>query len=148
MMEVPSLFFQLDALLPRIDFLSVGSNDLMQFIFAADRGNAQVASRFDPLSAPALRALKMIADACLKRGKPFTLCGEMAAKPLEAMTLIALGFRSLSLSPAMIGPVKAMVLATDARKVGTLVDRFLDDGNADSLRPELALLAETEGVPV
>lgn len=146
MVEVPSLLLSLDEIVERADFLSVGSNDLMQFIFAADRGNAQVASRFDPLSAPALRALKMIADACLKRGKPFTLCGEMAAKPLEAMTLIALGFRSLSLSPAMIGPVKAMVLALNVGDAEKVIAPFVT-GTASS-REKLRAFAQEAGIPV
>ncbi len=147
MLEVPSLLFALDEILERADFLSVGSNDLVQFLFAADRGNAQVAKRFDALSAPGLRALKMIADACKKHGKPFTLCGELAAKPLEAMALIALGFRSLSLSPAMIGPVKAMVLALDAAGAEKALLPALS-GEGTSAREKLRVFAADTGVPV
>jgi phosphotransferase system enzyme I (PtsP) len=147
MLEVPSLLFALDEILERADFLSVGSNDLVQFLFAADRGNAQVANRFDALSAPGLRALKMIVDACRKHGKPFTLCGELAAKPLEAMALIALGFRSLSLSPAMIGPVKAMVLALDAAGAEKALLPALNGGGA-SAREKLRAFAAETGVPV
>jgi phosphotransferase system enzyme I (PtsP) len=146
MLEVPSLLFALDDLLERADFLSVGSNDLVQFLFAADRGNAQVANRFDPLSPPALRVLKLIADACKKHGKPFTLCGELAAKPLEAMTLIALGFRSLSLSPAMIGPVKAMILALDAAAAEKAVLPLLS--SASATREKLRAFASEAGIPV
>jgi phosphotransferase system enzyme I (PtsP) len=146
MLEVPSLLFALDDLLERADFLSVGSNDLVQFLFAADRGNAQVANRFDPLSPPALRVLKLIADACKKHGKPFTLCGELAAKPLEAMTLIALGFRSLSLSPAMIGPVKAMILALDAAAAEKAVLPLLS--SASATRDKLRAFASEAGIPV
>jgi len=146
MLEVPSLLFALDDLLERADFLSVGSNDLVQFLFAADRGNAQVANRFDPLSPPALRVLKLIADTCKKHGKPFTLCGELAAKPLEAMTLIALGFRSLSLSPAMIGPVKAMVLALDAAEAEKAVLPLLQAGASG--REKLRAFAAEAGIPV
>jgi phosphotransferase system enzyme I (PtsP) len=146
MLEVPSLLFALDDLLERVDFLSVGSNDLVQFLFAADRGNAQVANRFDPLSPPALRVLKLIADTCKKHDKPFTLCGELAAKPLEAMTLIALGFRSLSLSPAMIGPVKAMVLALDASEAEKAVLPLLQAGGSG--REKLQAFAAAAGIPV
>jgi phosphotransferase system enzyme I (PtsP) len=124
----------------------VGSNDLVQFLFAADRGNAQVANRFDPLSPPALRVLKLIADTCKKHDKPFTLCGELAAKPLEAMTLIALGFRSLSLSPAMIGPVKAMVLALDASEAEKAVLPLLQAGGSG--REKLQAFAAAAGIPV
>src|SRR6202048_1724030 len=91
MVEVPSLLYQLDELLERVDFLSVGSNDLAQFLFAADRGNPRVNTRFDELSIPMLRALKDIADRSRSHGKPATLCGEMASKPLGALALIALG---------------------------------------------------------
>jgi phosphotransferase system enzyme I (PtsP) len=146
MLEVPSLLFALDDILERADFLSVGSNDLIQFLFAADRGNAQVANRFDPLSPPSLRVLKMIADTCKKHGKPFTLCGELAAKPLEAMALIALGFRSLSLSPAMIGPVKAMVLALDAGAAEKAIAPLLNGGATG--REKLRAFAQETGVPV
>src|SRR5947207_10480192 len=103
MVEVPSLLYQLDELLERADFLSVGSNDLVQFLYAADRGNSLVASRFDPISAPVLRALKDIADKAQAHGKPVTLCGEMASKPLGALALIALGYRSLSVTASAVG---------------------------------------------
>jgi len=146
MLEVPSLLFALDDILERADFLSVGSNDLVQFLFAADRGNAQVANRFDPLSPPGLRVLKMIADTCKKHSKPFTLCGELAAKPLEAMALIALGFRSLSLSPAMIGPVKAMVLALNAGDAEKAILPLMKGGSAG--REKLRAFAVETGVPV
>ena len=88
MVEVPSLLFQLDELIPRVDFLSVGSNDLVQFLYAADRGNRRVADRFDPISAPVLRALKTIVDKGRAAGKPVTLCGELASKPIGALALV------------------------------------------------------------
>ena len=106
MIEAPSLLWHLDALLPLTDFVSVGTNDLMQYLFAADRGNPRVADRYDPLSPPALRALKAIQDACAETGTPVSVCGEMAGRPLEAFALVALGFERLSMPPAGIGPVK------------------------------------------
>ncbi|RVC08610.1 phosphoenolpyruvate--protein phosphotransferase, partial [Mesorhizobium sp. M7A.F.Ca.AU.001.01.1.1] len=109
MLEVPSLLFQLDELMKAVDFVSVGSNDLFQFVMAVDRGNTQLANRFDTLSAPFLRVLKQIADAGVRNHTPVTLCGELAGKPISAMALIGLGFRSISMSPASIGPVKAML---------------------------------------
>jgi phosphotransferase system enzyme I (PtsP) len=116
MLEVPSLLFQLDELLERVDFLSVGSNDLMQFLYAADRGNNRVSNLFDPLSAPVLRVLKDIAEKAAKHGKPVALCGELASQPIGAMALAILGYRSLSLSPSAVGPVKAMLLDLDCKK--------------------------------
>ncbi|MGA8651659.1 MAG: phosphoenolpyruvate--protein phosphotransferase [Xanthobacteraceae bacterium] len=116
MVEVPSLLYQLDELLEQVDFLSVGSNDLVQFLYAVDRGNPRVSTRFDPLSAPVLRALKDIADKSRAYGKPVTVCGELASQPIGALALTALGYRSLSLAPSAVGPVKAMLLDLDARQ--------------------------------
>jgi phosphotransferase system enzyme I (PtsP) len=109
MFEVPSLAWQLPALLARVDFLSVGSNDLRQFLFASDRGNPRLAERYDVLSAPMLNLLASLVREADARGVPIGLCGEMAGHPLEAMALIGLGFRNLSLPPSAIGPVKLMI---------------------------------------
>ncbi len=149
MVEVPSILFQLDELLERVDFLSVGSNDLMQFFYAVDRGNARVSDRFDPLSAPVLRALKSIADKGRAHGKPVSLCGELASQPLGALALIGLGYRILSLVPSAVGPVKAMILELDARKAEELVCTLIAKPlGAASLRDKLAAFAEAEGLPV
>ncbi len=149
MVEVPALLWQLDELCARVDFLSVGTNDLEQYMFAADRDNKRVAGRFDTLSAPFLRALKIIIDAAQKTQTPLTLCGEMGGKPIEALALLGLGFRGLSMSPASIGPVKAMILATDlaasARFVAGLVERH--DG-PHSVRDELYKFAKANAIPV
>jgi phosphotransferase system enzyme I (PtsP) len=121
MVEVPSLLYQLDELLERVDFLSVGTNDLVQFLYAIDRGNPRVSGRFDPLSAPVLRALKEIADKSRQHGKPVTLCGELASQPIGALALVALGYRSLSLTPSAVGPVKAMLLDLDCDKTAAFL---------------------------
>jgi phosphotransferase system enzyme I (PtsP) len=148
MVEVPALLWQLDGLFKVADFVSVGSNDLLQFMTASDRGNMLVATRFDPLSRPFLRALRSIVKAGGAANVPVTLCGEMAGNPLAAMALIGLGYRSLSMSAAAIGPVKAMALALDAGKLAAELDRALDEGNGeDGLRARLAAFAEAEGVP-
>ncbi len=147
MVEVPSLLFQLDELLERADFLSVGSNDLVQFLYAADRGNSLVAGRFDPISAPVLRALKDIADKGHAHGKPVTLCGELASKPLGALALVALGYRSLSLTASAIGPVKALLLELDAGKATSVVLPLLDSpSKGASLREKLEAFASAEGL--
>jgi phosphotransferase system enzyme I (PtsP) len=147
MVEVPSLLFQLDELLERVDFLSVGSNDLMQFLYAADRGNTRVSARFDPLSAPVLRVLKDIVDKGRKHGKPVALCGEMASKPVGALALVILGYRSLSLSPMAVGPVKAMLLDLDCRKGEQAILPLLEKpvGNV-SIREQLEKFAAAEGL--
>ena len=100
MIEVPAMLMQLDAIFKRADFASVGSNDLIQFLYAADRNNPRLAKRYDPLSPPVLGALAQIVDAAERHGRPVTLCGELAGKPLEAMALIGVGFRSISMAAA------------------------------------------------
>jgi len=147
MIEVPSVLFELDELLQRVDFVSVGSNDLTQFLFAADRSNPRVASRFDSLSVASLRALKQLARACRKHGVALTLCGEMAGRPVEAMCLIGLGFRTLSMAPASIGPVKTMIRSLNAEAITLLLDRLLV-GRSGSLRSELEAFAAEHGVEI
>jgi phosphotransferase system enzyme I (PtsP) len=124
MLEVPALMWQLDLLLKRVDFLSVGSNDLLQFLFASDRGSARIGDRYDCLSPPVLAFLKELVTRCAAARVPVTLCGEMAGRPLEAMTLLGLGFRSISMPPASIGPVKAMIRSLDTRRLARLLDRL------------------------
>jgi phosphotransferase system, enzyme I, PtsP len=149
MLEVPSLLFQLDELLDRVDFLSVGSNDLLQFFYAADRGNKRVADRFDPLSAPMLRALREIARKAATHGKPVTLCGELASKPIGALALIALGYRALSLAPSAVGPVKAMLLDLDAGKAAALLDSLIDAPTGSvPVRERLKAFATEQGLQI
>ena len=149
MLEVPSLLFQLDELLERVDFLSVGSNDLMQFLYAADRGNTRVSQRFDPLSAPVLRALKEIADKAAKHGKPVALCGELASQPLGALALAILGYRAMSLSPSAVGPVKAMLLQLDCKKgADALLPALAKPIGSVSIRQTLEDFATAEGLPL
>ncbi len=147
MIEVPSLLFELDKLLPKVDFVSIGSNDLMQFLFAADRTNARVGSRYDSLTLAPMRVLAELVKACRKHKTSLTLCGEMAGRPLEAMALIGLGFRSLSMAPASIGPVKSMILALDTPRATRIVNAFLEDGKG-SLRMELQQFAEQSGIEI
>ncbi|GAC1334660.1 MAG: phosphoenolpyruvate--protein phosphotransferase [Beijerinckiaceae bacterium] len=149
MIEVPSLLFELDAICAKADFLSVGSNDLTQYLFAADRDNKRVADRFDVLSASCLRALATIAGAGHAAGKPVTLCGEMGGKPLEALALAAIGYRSLSMSPASIGPVKAALLAADLAETEAFLAPLVGahDG-VHSLRRPLRDFAKRSGIPI
>jgi phosphotransferase system enzyme I (PtsP) len=147
MVEVPSLLFQLDALIPRVDFLSVGSNDLVQFLFAADRGNRRVADRFDPLSAPVLRALMSIVDKAKAGGKPVALCGELASKPIGALALVGIGFRAMSLTPSALGAVKAMLLDLNAAKAEALLRPLVEKPPTDcTIRSKLEEFAAAEGL--
>lgn len=147
MVETPSLLFHLDALLPQVDFISVGANDLMQYLFAADRGNPRVADRYDILSPPALRALKTIGDAAAESGTPVSVCGEQAGRPLEAFALLALGFERLSMPPAGVGPIKRMVLSTDRDAAARGVAKLLQS-SAGSVRGEVETLARKLNVAV
>jgi phosphotransferase system enzyme I (PtsP) len=140
MIEAPSLIWHLDALLPMTDFVSVGTNDLMQYMFAADRGNPRVADRYDTLSPPALRALKAIREACTETGTPVSVCGEMAGRPLEAFALVGLGYEALSMPPSGIGPVKQMVLSCDREAARRGVEGLLK-GSGGSVRNEIETLA-------
>jgi phosphotransferase system enzyme I (PtsP) len=149
MVEVPSLLYQLDELLERVDFLSVGSNDLVQFLYAVDRGNPRVSNRFDPLSAPVLRALKDIADKCRAHGKPVTLCGELASQPLGALALAAIGYRSLSLTPSAMGPIKAMLLELDCRKAAAFLCPLMErTTGGPPIRAELQKFATAGGLQI
>lgn len=147
MLEVPSLYFQLPELLERVDFLSVGSNDLVQFLFACDRGNPRVSNRYDVLSPPVLRFLRDVVARSAEAGVPVSLCGEMAGEPLEAMALIGLGFRSLSMPPQAIGAVRHMVRTLDTAALEATMEsvyRSSDHSVREFLR-EFALSAGVGG---
>lgn len=113
MVEVPSALLDIEGLAEAADFLSVGSNDLLQFLFAADRSGERTATRYDPLSGLFLESMRRIAMAGRSAGIDVSVCGEMAGRPLEALTLVALGYRSLSMSAVSVGPVKEAILSTD-----------------------------------
>ncbi len=140
MVEAPSLLWHLDALLPLTDFISVGTNDLFQYMFAADRTNPRVSDRYDPLSPPALKALDTIQRAAAESGTPVSVCGEMAGRPLEAFVLIALGFQRLSMPPAGVGPVKRMILSCDRESARRGITNLLSSSNG-SIRNEIESLA-------
>jgi len=149
MVEVPSLLYQLDELLERVDFLSVGSNDLVQFLYAVDRGNPRVSGRFDPLSAPVLRALKDIVDKGNQHKKPVTLCGELASQPIGALALLAIGYRSFSLAPSAVGPVKAMLLDLDCRKASAFLRPLIEKANGSiPIRTQLEKYAADSGLQI
>ncbi len=145
MLEVPSLTWQLDPLLPIIDFISVGSNDLVQFFFACDRGNARLAGRYDPLSPAMLNFLRHLVRKARDHEVDLSLCGEMAGDPLEAMALIGLGFRTISMPPSKIGPVKVMVRSLHVGELEKVMEQLLDLPD-HSVRPFLKSFAHDHGV--
>ena len=145
MLEVPALVWQLDRLLPQLDFLSIGTNDLMQFFFASDRGNPMTGDRYDILSLPSLRLLSHVREMCDKYEVPVSLCGELGGRPLEAMTLLGLGFRSFSVPSASVGPVKRMVRSANCERLETAVGEALAS-SSDDLREQLKTIADAHGV--
>jgi phosphotransferase system enzyme I (PtsP) len=147
MLEVPSLAETLDILLPRVDFLSIGTNDLTQFLFAADRADPRLAERYDWLSPAILRFLRRVATEAKQAGVPVRVCGEMAGRPLEAMALIGIGIDSFSITPAAVGPVKAMVRSIDAAAVRSKVEALLAKPPA-KLRKSLLDWAKRHGAAI
>jgi len=145
MLEVPSLMFQLDSLLKEIDFLSVGSNDLFQFLYAVDRGNPRISGRYDTLSPPMLNGLKLVVDKCNAAGVTLSLCGEMGGRPLDAMALVGLGFRKLSMSASSIGPVKMMVRSLTLSQLENFM-RNQSGKSHHSLRPVLRQFAKDRDI--
>jgi len=145
MMEVPALAFQLDALLPLVDFISIGSNDLTQFLFAVDRNNPRICDRYDPLSPAMLNFLRWVAGRCAEAGVAMSVCGEMAGRPLEAMALIGLGVRILSVASPSVGPVKAMIRSLNVEGVAAYLGGLLTSP-AHSLRDKLKDYALDHGV--
>jgi phosphotransferase system, enzyme I, PtsP len=145
MIEIPSLIWQLDQLLPLVDFASIGSNDLVQFLFASDRGNPKLSGRYDPLSPSALGAMRIIVEKGKQHAKKVTLCGELGGRPLEAMGLVGIGMTSMSMVPSGIGPVKSMIRTLNQQKLWAFMEPLLCS-SAHSLRGDLMEFAGRNGV--
>ena len=149
MLEVPALLFQLPGLLAEADFISVGTNDLMQFLFAADRGAPRLAGRYDVLSAPVLELLEGVAAACAEEDVGFSICGEAAGRPLDALAFAAIGVRTLSMAGASILPVKAMLASVDLNELRPVLRELRRAGAAGiSLREPLAAWAREHDLPI
>jgi phosphotransferase system enzyme I (PtsP) len=147
MLEVPALAFMLPQILRSADFVSIGSNDLLQFVFAVDRTNPRVARRYDALSPAVMTLVRQIVRSAAEANGEVSLCGEMAGKPLEAMALIGAGLRSLSMQPANIAPVKMMIRSLDAGEITDFIDRQC--GRSDhSLRTRLSAFAAERGIVI
>ncbi len=153
MLEVPALMWQLPALVEQADFISIGSNDLMQFLFAADRGTPALANRYDVLSQPVFDLLEQVVSAARAarggKGISVSLCGEAAGRPLEAMTLVGLGVTNLSMPASGILPVKAALARLDLESFRSVLASIRRAGtNASSLREPIATWARENGLPV
>lgn len=149
MIEVPSLLWELDQVLPEADFVSIGSNDLVMFLTAADRGNKRVAKSYDPIALPRLRALKHIVDMAKRYNVPLTMCGELAGRTVEALALLSIGMTKLSMSPPSIGPIKEMILGTELTPIRNSVSAALLEGaNGPSIRELLLDWAGRQGLVI
>ena len=147
MLEVPALAETLDILLPKVDFLSIGTNDLTQFLFAADRSHPKLAERYDWLSPAILRFLRRVVREAQAHKVPVGVCGEMGGRTLEAMALIGIGVRRLSITPVAVGPIKAMIRSLDRSKLMPAVEAMLANPPAD-MRAALSGWAQENGVVV
>ena len=147
MLEVPALAEMLDLLLPKIDFLSIGTNDLTQFLFAADRADPRLAERYDWLSPAILRFIRRVVLACDEHDVDLTVCGEMGGRTLEAMALIGIGLKRLSITPAAVGAIKAMVRSLDAAAITDEMAMILASPTG-SIRERLTAWAQSQGVEI
>ena len=134
MLETPSLAFAPDAFFEEVDFISVGGNDLKQFFYAADRENERVRKRYDTLNPAFLTFLKSIADRCAKYDTPLSFCGEDAGRPIEALCFAAIGFKTLSMRPASVGPVKHLLRRVDLNEVRKIIDASITAGDSSVRR--------------
>jgi phosphotransferase system enzyme I (PtsP) len=145
MLEIPSLMWQLPELLKEVDFISIGSNDLLQFLFAADRGTPLLYDRYDFLSQPVLDLVGQLMVAANAAGVPVSLCGEAASRPLEALVVAALGVRSLSMPASGILPMKAMFAQIDLVSFQSVLTAIRRGGGMD-LRDPIATWAREQGI--
>ncbi|WP_271076973.1 phosphoenolpyruvate--protein phosphotransferase [Aurantiacibacter sp. MUD61] len=147
MLEVPSLAEQLDLLLPKLKFISIGTNDLTQFLFAADRANPMLAERYDWLSPSILRFLARVVQTCVGQPVDLGVCGEMGGRRLEALALIGLGIRRLSITPAAVGQIKELVRKVDTKEIGDAMRGWLASPPPD-MRAALTEWAEAREIEV
>ena len=145
MIEVPSLVFQMDQLAQEVDFLSVGTNDLMQFFYASDRGSPNLTGRYDLLAPHALRLMKTIVDSAAKYNVPVSVCGESAGRPIDAMALLGLGVRRLSVAATAVGPVKRLIRQLDLATLSPFILDRMEKGSG-SIRESLKHFARDRGI--
>jgi len=145
MLEVPALAEMLDVLAPKISFLSIGTNDLTQFLFAADRANPKLAERYDWVSPSILRFIARVLKNVDGKGVDVAVCGEMGGRRLEALALIGVGVRRLSITPASVGPIKELLTKVDTREITEAMQGWLANPPV-SMRAELVAWASQRGI--
>ena len=147
MLEVPALAEQLDLIAPRLSFLSIGTNDLTQFLFAADRSHPKLAERYDWLSPAILRFLRRVLLSVAGHNVDVTVCGEMGGRRLEALALLGLGIHRLSITPASVGPIKELVRKIDLSEISAAMKQWLSSP-PPNMREALTLWAQERGIEV
>jgi phosphotransferase system enzyme I (PtsP) len=147
MVETPSLAFSIDSLKGKADFLSIGTNDMMQFFFAADRDNARLSGRYDLLSRPAMRLLQRMRQRADEAELPITVCGEAAGRPLEALALVAIGYRRLSMQASRIAPIKLLIRSVEMERLAKRVQEALD-AKDETIRNAMLSVADEFGVKI
>jgi len=147
MFEVPALAWQIEPLLDAADFISIGTNDLMQFLFASDRSNPRLTDRYDLISPPVLNLVTAVVEAANRKSVPVTLCGELGKGPIEALAFLGVGLKSLSLTPTAIGPVRRVVRSVDVGELYAWLTPILASGR-HSIRDELKAFAKERDIPV
>ena len=137
MVEVPAAAVCIDAILRETDFISIGSNDLIQYLVAADRDNPKVAHLCEALSPAIFRVLRMVLDACQRTGTPVTLCGEMAGQPRSVLVLFGMGLRRFSMSPAFIPTVKELLSSVTTAQAERFAHHVLQLSTSEEIRSYL-----------
>lgn len=145
MLETPAFAYAMEDIADELDFVSIGTNDMMQFFHAADRMTPLVSERYPFVSRPVMRFLSQVQQTCARLDIPISICGEGAGRPLEALCLIGLGYRSLSMPGSGIGPVKRMLRSLDLSEFGPAFARLLQNRNP-ALRNGVLELAEVQGI--
>lgn len=145
MIETPSIILSLERIIKVVDFISVGSNDLFQFSYAVDRGNPHLLGKYDPLSPVFLKILKRIIDLAEQHKVPLSICGEMASEPLDAMVLLGLGFKSLSVAASSYNRVKKMIRTLDVSQMQEFV-QYLMTLDLKNIRPQISNYAKDHNI--
>lgn len=146
MLEVPALAFMLSGLASRVDFISVGTNDLTQYLLAVDRNNTRVAALYDGLHPAMLRLLQQVVRECAELGLPVSVCGEMAGDPMGALLLVGLGFRQLSMNGHSVPRIKYLLRHLDLQDIEGLAARMVAAHSSTEVRHLTASFLERRGV--
>jgi len=146
MIEVPAILYQLEAIAKRVDFFSVGTNDLTQYLLAVDRNNPRVARLYEPYHPALLQALQSIVETCQQLGKPVSVCGELAGDPGGAILLLSMGYRTLSMSEHNLDKIRWIVRNLESKVLQVVLTQALNAKHPDQVRKILTMKLESLGL--